>query len=288
LNVKVRTLESNISLLNKMETFEQERYNKWKVEHDKTIAYVLKLYDKFEGNRKRIMSKKCDLCLTVLEHPHEVTDDSENPHIDRLQELKEEANPYSTGVKDFSNDISEKTKELSAVKSDNEALTNTMNDLETLEDITAAFRSTLIKNTVYDIENTTNDILLNHFDAEIQVEFNGTDNDKLEINIKKDGNAASFTQLSKGQRQLLKLSFGVAVMKSISNHKGVHFSQLFFDEFADGLDESMKIKSFSLLQELSLSHESVFAIDHSEGLKAMFDNKYSVTLVNGNSEICQN
>ena len=108
-----------------------------------------------------------------------------------------------------------------------------------------------------------------------------------EVSIQKDGNEASFTQLSKGQRQILKLAFGCAVMKGVSNHKGIHFDQIFFDEALDGLDETMKSRAFHLLEELSIDHESVFVVEHSESLKSMFSNSYKVSLDNGESNICR-
>lgn len=284
----INKLNTEISTLENINETEKLRESRWEAEHLKTIEYVANLSNKFENNRKRVISKQCTLCRTVLEHPHEVVDNSENPHKARLQELEKETNPFKSSAKDYSTKIVNKKKQLAENKSDLESFTNHINDLEVLKDVSEAFRSTLIKNTIAYIEQSTNDILTRHFDAEIQVEFNAADNDKLEVLITKDGNEASFTQLSKGQRQLLKLAFGVSVMKGVSNHKGVHFSQLFFDEFADGLDESLKIKAFDLLQELSLSHESVFAIDHSESLKSLFENKFTVALENGNSTICQN
>jgi len=281
----INKLNTEISTLKNINETEKLRESRWEAEHLKTIEYVANLSNKFENNRKRVISKQCTLCRTVLEHPHEVVDNSENPHKARLQELEKETNPFKSSAKDYSTKIANKKKQLAENKSDLESFTNHINDLEVLKDVSEAFRSTLIKNTIAYTEQSTNDILTRHFDAEIQVEFNATDNDKLEVLITKDGNEASFTQLSKGQRQLLKLAFGVSVMKGVSNHKGVHFSQLFFDEFADGLDESLKIKAFDLLQELSLSHESVFAIDHSESLKSLFTNKFSVELINGISTI---
>lgn len=158
-------------------------------------------------------------------------------------------------------------------------------DIELLQEIVNDFRGITIKTTIKQLEDGTNALLSNHFDAEIRVLFEVIDADKLDVTIYKDGNICSYTQLSKGQRQLLKLCFGVSVMRSISNHQGVNFNCLFFDEAVDGMDDNFRIKTFRLLEELALEHESVFVVDHSEALKSMFVNKYSVELINGNSVI---
>lgn len=280
-NGEIQTLE-NVS------KNEEIRKKAWYENQEKIKKHVLNQYNQFEANRKRTISKKCTLCSTVLEHPHEVIDNSENPHKERLEQLNQETNPFKTSAKDYSDEILSKYAKLADYKRELSQLNDEKCDLDTLSDVTNAFRSTLIQNTIQYIESNTNELLARHFDSEIQVKFNATDNDKLEVTIHKDGNEASFTQLSKGQRQLLKLAFGVSVMKGISNHKGIHFSQIFFDEALDGLDEVLKIKAYDLLQEIAKNHESVFVVEHSEALKTMFDNKYSVSLENGNSIICQN
>lgn len=158
-------------------------------------------------------------------------------------------------------------------------------DLELLADVLQAFRGALVQNTIADLEAKTNLLLSNHFDAEIKISLNIEDADKLEVSILKDGNNCSFTQLSKGQRQLLKISFGVSVMKCISNHQGVNFSQIFIDEALDGLDDTNKLKAIGMLETLSLEYDTIYIVEHSETIKAMVTNKYNVELVNGQSQI---
>ncbi len=74
-------------------------------------------------------------------------------------------------------------------------------------------------------------------------------------------------------------------MRAVSNHHGVKFEQIFIDEALEGLDESMKLKAWGLLESLSSEYESIFVIDHSESIKAMANNKYKVELINGKSKI---
>lgn len=160
-----------------------------------------------------------------------------------------------------------------------------ISDLETLLEVTADLRSVTIKNTISRLESQTNKLLEDYFDSEIKVTFEVEAADKLDVTILKDGNLCAYTQLSKGQRQLLKLCFGVSVMRQVANHNGVSFNCAFLDEALDGMDDALKIKTYRLLQELSKDFESLFVVDHSESLKAMFSNKYSVELINGESRI---
>ncbi len=160
-------------------------------------------------------------------------------------------------------------------------------DIDVLLEVVNDLRSVTIQNTIQQLEDNTNKLLSTHFDAEIKVLFSAGDADKIDVTILKDGNTASYTQLSKGQRCLLKLCFGVSVMKQVSNHHGVNFNCAFLDEALDGLDENMKLKALGLLRTLALYYENVFVVEHSEALKAHFDNTISVTLVNGESQLEQ-
>lgn len=196
-----------------------------------------------------------------------------NPHIDIVDGILLEKETTST--------------ELDKLTSEKESLQTKASDLDILSDIIAQFRSILIKNTILDLETKTNQLLDKHFDAEIKIELLITDTDKLDVSITKDGNLASFTQLSKGQRQLLKLCFGVAVMKAVANHHAINFEQVFFDEPLSGLDEDLKLKALSLFQSLAIDYDSLFFIEHSESIKAMINNRFHVQLINGNSVITE-
>lgn len=158
-------------------------------------------------------------------------------------------------------------------------------DIDLLQDVVNDFRGVTIKNTISNIESQTNKLLTDYYDSEIKVVFDIAEADKLDVMIYKDGNVCSYTQLSKGQRQLLKLCFGVSVMRSVSNHKGIKFNAVFFDEALDGMDDNFKTKTFRLLEGLSLEYESVFVVEHNESLKSLFSNKFTVELINGNSTI---
>lgn len=206
----------------------------------------------------------------------------ENTWQKQYDELVNEVAGFAQGdpaiTKELANKIEELTGDINILKTE-------LSDLELLVDINDKFRGLLIKNTISMLQSSTNKFLTDYFDAEIRVAFEMTDSDKLDVTIYKDGNKASFTQLSKGQRQLLKLCFGISMMQAVANHNGVSFNAVFLDEVFNGMDETLKAKGFNLLQSLANEYSSVFAIDHSEELKSRFVNRYDVELVNGGSKI---
>lgn len=208
-----------------------------------------------------------------------------NTYLAQLEEMKTNVNPYTHIIQDITEQVGSKRLEIANSSSFHKDLSMEQSDIELLLESIAAYRSVCIENTVVFLQHTTNKLLEEHFDAELRVTMSASDTDKLDIEITKDGNSCSYTQLSKGQRQILRLAFGVAIMKSISMHNAISFNCLFFDEVFSGLDEEMKAKGFNLLETLALTHESVFVIDHSTELKSRFTKEYRVQLINGNSEI---
>lgn len=157
--------------------------------------------------------------------------------------------------------------------------------LTLLYDLSFDLRGELLKKAVKGVERVANDYLERHFDAELRVSFDIEGSDDLTVGILKSGYPCSFKQLSKGQRQLLKLCFAVSIMKASANTAGTHFSNLFFDESLDGLDDDLKIKAFTLFSELETEHESVILIDHAPAFQNMFSKKYHITMESDVSQI---
>ena len=158
-------------------------------------------------------------------------------------------------------------------------------DLDALSDVVSAFRTRLVTGTIAKLEVETNRFLSNHFDAEIKVVFSAADADKIEVGILKDGNACSFPQLSKGQRQLLKFSFGMAVVKVVRDMNAIGDGPLWIDEAFDGLSEEFKVKAFHLLSAMNKDYSTIYVVEHSQELKSLFFNQYKISLVDGRSTL---
>lgn len=208
----------------------------------------------------------------------------ENPYLQQLADLELETNPYEGWIEDLT-ELEEKRQLLESIQKSYDLNNLHLEDFELLQEVVADYRSTTITNTISNVETQTDQLLEDHFDSECKVSFTIEDADKVNVTIHKNGNMCNYTQLSKGQRCLLKLCFGVAVMNAVSNHSGIKFHQVFFDEALDGLDEVFKAKAYGLLSTLEQEYESIFVVEHSEGLKSMFTNQFIVELINGNSEI---
>ncbi len=197
------------------------------------------------------------------------------------------ANPYQAALLELTDAISQHTLAVEASQQEMAGLIEELENIELLSVVIDDLRAIRIKNTIVELEKQTNKFLSDYFDAEIKVAFTIEDADKLEVIIHKNLGyfVASYQQLSKGQRQLLKLTFSLAVMRTVSNYHGIQPSTIFLDEAMDGLDEQMKAKGLNLLNALTKEYSSVFFIDHSESIKAACNNRYEVSLIDGKSQI---
>ena len=203
------------------------------------------------------------------------------PHM--IKEAKEAGNPHHATVARLDGEIEKADAEATAQNDVLERLQSKISSLTQLIDISSDLRGALLTQAVHDIQDETNRILETYFDGEIMVNFS-LDGDSLDVFIRKNGYSCTYSQLSKGQRQLLKLSFMISVMKAAANTAGVSFGQVMLDESLDGLDGDLKIKAHGLFQELSQTR-GVLVIDHSSELRELFDTRYRVTLVGDHSEV---
>lgn len=247
----------------------------------------LELYEKL-SNKIQDLKDKRDIILS-----------KNNPFAEQLKDIYELKNHYSTQI------LEEKSKEnpfnakILSSRQNVETLGEQLktNQLETnayfikgksivkLTELSAELRAVMLNNAIKDIETQTNSYLETYFDAEIRVNFKLDKSDNLDVEIYKNSHLCVYSQLSKGQRQLLKLSFSVSIMKAAANKAGVHFDTLFMDEALDGLDTELKLKAFSLFEKLSTEHNNVILIDHCTEFKSMFTNQYHVTLVGDISQL---
>lgn len=208
-----------------------------------------------------------------------------NTYIDQIASIKEEKNPYRQPITSSLENIETLKSKIVEINQDLSTCRIESGDVELLQEVVQNFRSSVVKNTIVELEMETNNILSTYFDGELKVTFDIAEADKLEVAIYKDGNICNFTQLSKGQRQLLKLSFALSVMRCVRERHTLDFNTIFLDEFCEGLSEELKIKTFKLLQYLSQSYENVFVVEHSQELKNLFDNRIEVELIDGRSHI---
>ena len=205
---------------------------------------------------------------------------------------REQAEREKTKVNPFRSTISEYTKSLKAhIEADSKnhvalnALRRRLSDFEILSSTTTTLRAELLKLAVNAITEGTNSRLDRFFDSELRVYMEPGAGDTIEIDIQKSGNSCNFKQLSKGQRQLLRLCFSLAVMQVASNQAGQDFELIILDEPTDGVDSDLKIKSYALYEDLAICHKSVMVIEHNSEIKSMFNNSIEVTIAGDESSI---
>lgn len=199
---------------------------------------------------------------------------TQNPHSNKVMCTE---NPYILEIKQTQEKIEELHLQHLSLTNPIASLTSFVSNLNQLSQLSDKLRGVMIKNTIEQIQKDTNLFLEKMFDGEISVKFDIKAKDNIDVALKKNSYDCSYSQLSRGQRSMLKLCFSVAMMKAIENKTGVHFSVLFFDEVLDGLSSNLKVKALSIFQYLSLRHESVLVTDHATEIEPEFDTRFLVT-----------
>lgn len=208
-----------------------------------------------------------------------------NVYLDKAKEAEAQENPFISQLQGIEQELMRITANSIEAKCALKAVQHRHASLSHLYDLSFELRGQLINTAIRDIQDETNRYLETYFDAELRVGFQSKDADNLEVSIQKSGYSCSYTQLSKGQRQLLRLSFSLAVMKSTANNSGMYFSTVMLDEALDGLDTNLKLKAFRLFQDLAKSHETVLVVDHSPELANLFETKFKVSMTGDISEV---
>lgn len=207
-----------------------------------------------------------------------------NQLVNQISSMLTEENPYLSQVERLRHDEAEAKAAIGEVKASIEKKEHEVLTYTQIYNLSLELRGKLLTQAVSTIESKTNESLERYFDSEFRVIL-ALDADKVDVLIKKGGHDCTYTQLSKGQRALLKLCFMTSVMDSAANRAGVHFDTLFFDEALDGLDSELKVKAFDLFSAMEREHGSIFLIDHSTEFKSMFTNQYHVELVGDYSHV---
>lgn len=230
-------------------------------------AYTTTLQDR--ANNGRLIDR-----AQAMRREMEAIKESKNTCAEQLESLQAEVNPYSTEAEEQR--LAELVVETSALTDEQRELERLQGNLDWLYDASMELRGQLLIQAVQNLETRTNEILEKFFDAELRVKFTLPDADKLVVTIHNEGYECPYKQLSGGERCLLKLAFMLAYMKAAENRAGVKFENLMLDEALNGLDASLKVKAFTMLQSLEDEYSSILVIDHAEEFKQMFETQYLV------------
>lgn len=243
-------------------------------------TYNVKAYEQGKGALKN---------LDESENPYaeglQLAKDRQNTYLEQVATIQAETNPFTPQVKKLVQDAKNLETELRLGREGRDGLVHRVSSLTQIYDYSFVLRGQMLLRAVQSIEEATNAYLDKYFDGEIRVGFSLEGSDTLEVAVQKGGHDCVYRQLSKGQRGLLKLCFGVAVMEAVGDKAGTSTNMLMFDESLDGLDESLKVRAHGLFAELAARHPSVYLIDHSPGLQNMLDRRYHVTLRGDASEL---
>lgn len=205
-----------------------------------------------------------------------------------LEDARNEKNPYLKQLDDVNTRHQSLVSDLDSLLKEQKHLTDLMKRDETIVNVVKMIKTNLFSISLERLQNTINDLIEAHFEIPMKVTFIASTADDFDVEILFNGNQSSYYQLSKGQRQMLKLCFGVSVMQVASERSGIDFKTLFFDEALDGMDTDMKVKAYSLFESIAKADKDVFVIDHNEEFRNMFSNHIEVKAKNGISWIEEN
>jgi len=223
-----------------------------KLEHSRRAGV---LRDK-QNSVMRVVTKIANLQVEL-----EKLSEAENPYQEQITEEESKINPFIDQQDKAEAKLRSIYAEEDKTEREIDALTIKIDTLDQLEELTSELKEQLLTKAVENIETQTNAYLEKYFEAELRVRFALDGPDDLTVSIQKSGHSCVHRQLSKGQRQLLKLCFAVSVMQAAANRAGVHFGCLFFDEALDGMDSELKIKAFDLFNALANDHSSIVQSD---------------------------
>lgn len=224
----------------------------------------------------------CSNSKNSFESAIETSLSSSNHYPYLLEKEKLKTNPFGECVKNCEQELHSLSLQLFEEQNNIKKVEYDILLLGCLGDLSHHLRSELLSRVIIQIQDSTNRYIERYFDGELSVNFS-LEEAGINVSVQKSGFTCSYKQLSKGQRQILKLCFGVAVMEESANNSGILFQNLFFDESLDGLDTELKLKAFSLFEELSTRHGTVMVIDHAPELQQQFQSKIRVCLDNDSS-----
>jgi DNA repair exonuclease SbcCD ATPase subunit len=201
----------------------------------------------------------------------------ENPYAGQLERLASEPNPYVSMLANENQKLTILLEQIDKVDKETRDLERKVNALTWLYERSFVLRGMLLERAVKQINDSTNAYLERFFDATIRVRFELTGSDKLDVAITNEGYDCEYTQLSGGERCMLRLAFSVGYMQQAQNVAGVKISTLMLDEALNGLDDGLKLRAMSLIETLAQEYETVLLIEHSEAVKSQFESAFMVT-----------
>jgi DNA repair exonuclease SbcCD ATPase subunit len=288
---EIATIQECISIYNNRKCSEcggpkassevQSLYNKIN-ELNKQSYKICTVYEQIKEQNKRLDQ------LEAAQNPHmdiiKRLESAENTYKEQLVELKTQNNPYH--VLAAESELYQALNSLDNEVRHNERLVTYQSQLDILYDLSSSLRGVIIQKAISQLEHNVNGYLETYFDNEITVKFS-LKADAVDVAIQKSGHTCAYTQLSRGQRSLLRLCFVVAIQKAIADASGQSFSTLMYDEVLDGLDSGLKIKAYALMESLLTRAETILCIDHATDFQNLFETKFQVSLVGDESQVEQ-
>lgn len=245
-----------------------------------------KVHQEYDSLRDiETQNKVIDSKMLQVRAQLEVNSLEQNPYDEQLSNLRGSSNPHESYVEESVAMLAKVNSQLQDLEGKLSSYELRISDLDTLYDISFEARRCLLENAKEEIQDETNRLLENYFEAPLRMSMQFEDQDKLQLEIINNSNSCKYKQLSGGERCMLKLCFYLARKLRIENVLGVKFDTIMLDEAFNGLNAELKEKAFKLLKQLEKDHDSVLVVDHTDSFKEMFDTRIEVVNQGGVSSV---
>jgi len=212
----------------------------------------------------------------------------------RLDEIKEEKNPYRRLVKEAEQKVTKLIEERERVRAD---LAKEEAELELYEFWQGAFGAKGLRSLLIDTALPILNERVDHYaraitGGSIHIEFktesllkSGKTVDKFEVAVTNEHGAGNYKGNSAGEKAKVDLCVGLALQALVASRAQSGINVAFFDEPFESLDDAAIERVATLLTEELTDRESVFVITHNEALKAFFPNVLTVVKEGGMSHV---
>ena len=238
-------------------------------------------FDESEAEADARASEKAHAEANALHARLEAAKGLENNFEAALHRLRLEENPHDPKIGSYDLKVRQAESALQTLIGEALEAKALLSRLEWLSEATEEVKGLMVQAAVQSVQDATNRLLEQHFDAALRLTLTIEEGDSLAVSIQNNGFECPYKQCSGGERAQLKIAFAFALMEACQDNAGVFFDVLMLDEATNGLDEDLKARTFSLLQTVATKHSTVLVVDHSEQLKQHFDKVFTVTKENG-------
>lgn len=280
-----------------------ERFSEDKAAFDKQEKQNIKLDEKINQSRTLIIEYKdklkdneeqrATLRESLQKQKDKIKWECTQSMLDEIKDEKQEVIRQCDSLEKEIGLFESKNKEITTLQKKIKALRKNLSIYNTLKGIFGknGIVAEVIKESIEEIQDTTNEILNDINEGEMMVIFDTVKEvkadkilrDTLEIKIDTGEVQRSYESFSGGEKTIINFAIRLALSKLISKMNGVNFGFIVLDEVFGALDDFNRDKMSKVINYLKNDFNQVFIISHDE-MKERFENYIKIIKNNRTGE----